>query len=203
MSQQLPGLQVGRTVAPREILFATQGALQVPIVVDGIRGIDGKNAFTDEIRAGWFMGRINTTGRWVPCKRTSVTPAGGATSSDVPVVNAAAFKIGDVISVGGDAGKTITAVNYATNTITVSGAAFTFANNEPVAAEDGSQTCRGVLVDFVKLRNADDSAPAHQPGGLLIQGAVRVSMLLGDAAAIRADAAAKLAGLRFSDDYGQ
>lgn len=203
MGQHLPGYEVGRTAQNREVLFSTEGAIQVPIVVDGTKGIDGSNGtFNYEIRAGWLMGRVTASGRWVPCKRTTVTPAGGATGTDVPVVNAAAFKVGDVISVGADAGKTVTAVNYTTNTISVSGS-FTFANNEAVVAEDGSQTARGVLLDFVKLKNDDNTAAIHRSAGLLIQGGVRVSRLLGDTAAIRADTGARLAGIRFSDEHGQ
>lgn len=203
MGQHLPGYEVGRTVSDREILFSQGAMIQVPIVVDGALGIDGGNGnYSYELRAGWLMGRITASGRWVPCKRTTVTPAGGATGTDVPVVNAAAFKVGDVISVGADSNKTITAISYATNTITVSGS-FTFANSEAVVAQDGSQTARGILLDFVKLKNDDNTAAVHRSAGLLIQGAVRVSRLLGDVAAIRADTNAKLGGFRFSDDYGQ
>lgn len=203
MGQHLPGYEVGRTLSDREVLLSTGGMIQVPIVVDGNLGIDGANGnFSYEIRAGWLMGRVTASGRWVPCKRTTVTPSGGATGTEVPVVNAAAFRVGDVISVGADTNKTITAINYGTNVITVSGS-FAFANNEAVVAQDGTQTARGVLLDFVKLRNDDNTAAVHRSAGLLIQGAVRASMLLGDVAAIRADTSAKLAGLRFSDDHGQ
>lgn len=203
MSQFLPGYEAGRTMTPREILFSSSARIQVPIVLDGQVSTDGKNgSFPFEIRAGWLLGRLTASGRFCPCKRTTVTPSGGATAADIPVVNAAAFKVGDIVTVGNDTGKQVVAVNYQTNVLSVAGAAFAFGNGEAVFAEDGSATCRGVLLDFVRLRNEDNSAAAHKSAGMLIQGGVKATMVLGDLAAIRADGAARLGGIRFSDDHG-
>lgn len=202
MSTILPGTRVGRSMVPREIMLSREAMIQVPIVLDPTLSVDGRNDVLFEIRPGWLMGRVAASGRWTPCKRTTVTSTGGATAATIPVVNAAAFRVGDTISVGGDTGKQITAINYQTNVITVAGAAFTFASSEPVLAEDGSQTCRGALLDFARLRDEDGVTPVPRSAGLLIQGAVQTAMLLGDVAAIRADGAARVGGLRFSDEHG-
>lgn len=202
MSSHLPGYEAGRTLSPREVLLSAEGAIVVPIALDGVNGTDGANANVPfEIRAGWLLGQISASGLWVPCKRTRTTGAGG-TGTAITVINAAAFKVGEAIDVGNDTNQTIAAVNYGTNTITLAGS-ITWAASEAVVARDGTQTCRGILLDFVRLRNDDNSAPANKSASMLIQGAVKASMVLGDLAAVRADTAAKLAGIRFSDEHGQ
>jgi hypothetical protein len=202
MSQHLPGYETGRSIRPREIMLTREAMIQVPIVVDGANSTDGGNTgFPYELRAGWPMAQVAATGLWTPCKRTTTTGAGG-TGAAITVVDASAFLAGDAIDVGADTNQTIVSVDYATNTITL-GASITWAADEAVVARDGSQTCRGFLLDFVRLRNEDNTAAADKSAGLLIQGAVKTEMLLGDMAAIRSDAQAKLAGIRFSDDHGQ
>jgi hypothetical protein len=57
-------------------------------------------------------------------------------------------------------------------------------------------------LDFVRLRNGDNSASAHRPATLLVSGLVRTSLVLGDLTAVRVDTAARLAGVRFSDEHG-
>lgn len=199
---RLPGFESGRSVAPREVVLTDAGSIRVPIVVDGELSIDGGNAdFPFEIRPGWLMGRT-ASGRWTPCKRTRANGASGGTSNAVVVHNAAAFRVGDAIDIGAATNRNVVAVDYATNTITFDGSAASWSDAAAVAARDGSQTCRGVLLDFVRLRNGDDQ-PAHKSAGILIQGAVRTERLLGDVAAVRADSDAKLAGVRFSDEHGQ
>lgn len=201
MGQHLPGYEVGRAVTMREVLLSTAGTILLPVVIDGNLGTDGGNTnYTYEIRAGWPIGRLTASGRFVPCKRTIANGAGSSTATLV-VNNAAPFRVGDTIKVAANANVAINAINYGTNTITIASAQ-TWANGAEVRAQDGSETCRGILLDSVKLRNDDNTAPVHRSASMLIQGAVRVSMLLGDVAALRADAAAKLAGIRFSDEHG-
>lgn len=202
MSPALPGSTVSRTVTPREIMLSREGMIQVPVIVDGTLSMDGSHgAMVREIRAGWPLGRVTSTGRFVPCKRTKTNGAGG-TGTDVTVVNAAAFRAGDAIDVGGDANKTIASVNYSTNTITLS-SSITWAASEDVVSRDGSQNARGILLDTVSLLGDDGVTLAHRGAGMLIQGAVKSGTLLGDLAAVRADAGARLAGIRFSDEHGQ
>jgi hypothetical protein len=187
---QLPGYETGRTITPREIAFGSDNLEIFPggVVINGTIGIDGANTnFTNEIRAGWALGRITSTGKYVPCKRSQVNGTSGSVTSIV-VDNAAAFAVGDTITVGADTGKVITAINYGTNTITWSGA-ITVADNEEVFAEDGSGTCRGFLYEFVKLRNADNTAAQDKTGDVVVGGSLNQAWLLGDIAAILAHAA--------------
>lgn len=209
MSTHLPGVETGFTAAPREILLSTSGVITIPIVVDGDKSVDGHSpSETYDVRPGWLMGRVTAIGRWTPCKRTRAlaSSSGGESSSGgdftvVPVDDASAFRIGDVVSVGADANLTITDIDYDQDQITVD-EPIAFAADEVVAAQDGSQTCRGILLDFVRLRNEDNTAGVHKSATLLVAGLVDVDKLLGDAPTIRLDTSAKLSGIRFSDEHG-
>lgn len=184
-----PGYETGRSMTTREIAYGASPLEIKPggITLNGTIGIDGGNTgYTNEIRSGWALGRITATGLYVPCKRTQVN-ATGATGTAFVVDNAAAFIVGDAIDVGADTNLTITAINYGTNTITV-GSSFTWADNEAVVARDGSQTCRGFLYEFRKLRNDSNDAAANKEGNMVVGGELNQAQLLGDIAAILADA---------------
>jgi hypothetical protein len=198
---QLPGYEVRTNLPPREVLFSSQGVITGPIILDGARGTDGRSPTQpSDLRAGWLLGRITASGRWVPCKRTRVSNANGS-GTTFSVSNATAFLVGDVITVGNDVNLTITGINYATNAITVA-TSFTWADAEPVFAQDGSGTCRGILLDSVRLRNEDNTAPASKGASVLVQGLVRTELILGDLASVRADLQTRLAGIRFTDEQG-
>ncbi len=198
---QLPGFGASQTSVPREVLYSSEGAITGPIVLDGSVGIDGRSPTqTYDLRAGWLLGRVTATGRFVPCKRTTVNNANGTGTSFV-VTNSSAFRAGDVITVGSSSNLTISSVNYTSNSITVA-SSFTWTNGASVFAQDGSATCRGVLLDFARLRTPDNSASASKGASLLVQGLVRTDIILGDLTAIRGDTAARLGGIRFSDEHG-
>jgi len=203
MTSNLPGQRTGITSTPRNVLLSTKGLIYGRGILDASKAYDGANVgCEDEIRAGTPLGQITATKLWVPCKRTTVTADGGATSETVPVVDARAFRVGDTISVGADTGLTITSIDYSANEITVE-ESFTFANSEAVVAEDGSQTCRGILNEFVKLRD-EDAVWRNKPFGLLIlAGLVDPAMILGDLAAIRGDTNAELRQILWADRQGQ
>lgn len=200
MSSPVPGLESGRLLQPREILFANEGSIRIPIAVDGVLGMDGGNTPTFELRPGWLMARISATGRWVPCKRT-VALSAGSNATQVDVENANAFRVGDTIKLGESAAVAVSAIDYASHRLTLA-AARTWLDADEVYTIDGSQTCRGILADWVSLVAGDGVTPAHHLAGVWIQGAVRVPLLLGDVTAIRNDPAAKLLGFRFSDEHG-
>lgn len=197
---QNAGYQVGRISSPREVLANADFKLEVAGVMAST-GIDGSNTgFTDRIRGGWLLGQVTSSKLWVPCKRTQVN-ATGATGTAFVVDNAAAFAVGDAIDVGADTNLAITAINYGTNTITV-GSSFTWADNEAVVARDGSQTCRGILLDDeVELRDYENRNAVSKPIRILIAGYVNAGTILGDLAAIRADTSALLGMIRFTDQY--
>jgi hypothetical protein len=186
------------------VLLSAHGVVLGEGTIDAARAFDGANVgFEDELRAGTFMGRITASGLWTPCKRTTVTPAGGGTNvTAVPVVNARAFRTGDVITVGSSGNVTVSAVNYGTNTLTVS-SAITFANSAEVAANDGSQICRGILNEFVKLRDEDGVARNKLVSHLILAGLVDHTLVIGDLAAIRASATTQIPQILFSDTAGQ
>ena len=185
----VPGYETLLSQTPREIAYSSQLPLELKeggILLDGTNSADGANLLrTDEIRAGWALGRITATGKYCLCKRTQVN-ATGATGTAFVVDNAAAFRVGDAIDVGADTNLTITAINFSTNTITV-GTSFTWADNEAVVARDGSQTCRGFLHSWRKLRNLLNTAAQDKEAQLVVGGVLNRAALLGDIAAILAD----------------
>lgn len=190
---KLPGYETGRSVTPREIHHQEDFKLKPQgIALSGDAAIDGSNTgYTNEIRVGWVLGRISTgdyAGMYVPCKRTrarvnasgsSGTSSAAGDFSIVVVDNAAAFKVGDVITVGGDTDLTILNVNYVTNEIKVD-EPITVTADEVVIAQDGSQTPVGILHNFRKLRNDENDAAANKSADMEIEGDYIKSMLLGD-----------------------
>lgn len=199
---KLPGYETGITATPREIAFGSSPLELHPggIVVDGTTGIDGGNTgYTAQIRAGWAMGRITSTGQYVPCKRTLVNGSGESSSTGgdftkFTVDNSYPFAVGDVLTITNpstgavvESSLTITAIDYTTHRITV---------NDPVNVTDnylchvtnGAETCRGFLNEFTNLRNDQNTAAADKTANLVVGGELNQAYLLGDIAAILADA---------------
>ena len=180
LGNAIPGYESLETFTPREFLYSLEKQKIKPggVQLDGTNGIDGGNTGTTyDIRSGWLLGRITSSGKYVPLKRTRVNMT-GATATDIVVDNSYPFAAGDVISIGSDTGLTISAVDYTTHTITI--ASTTVADNEAVVAEDGSQTCRGILWDTQRLRNYLNTAAADKIGTLLTGGVINTAGLLGD-----------------------
>lgn len=198
-----PGGVAERTITERNILISEKAIQYTRGRFNESKAYDGANTgYEDELREGTLLGVITASNLWVPCKRTTVTSGGGATAAVIPVVDARAFRVGDTISVGADTGKVILSVDYAANTITITTAAFTFANSEAVVAEDGSQTCRGILNEFLKFKDRSGTWRRQETGKIIISGGiVGNAMLLGDAAAILADTGNKIGGIKLGNDY--
>lgn len=201
MSQQ-PGYRAGRTITERTCLYGKSDlVLYGRGVIDATYAYDGKNtSYEQEIRPGTPMGRITASGLWRPCPRTLVNMT-GATTTALVVDDARAFKAGDVISVGSDTGITVTAIDYATNTLTI--ASTTVADNEAVVVADGSQTCRGFLNENINLKDPDGVARDKSFGQMIIFGLLDPNQILGDLAAIRAATGQYLDGIFWADYQGQ
>lgn len=213
MSNQygIPGQRAGRTVQPRDIVASyTPPPRYARGVIDATYSYDGANTgYERELRAGTIMARITASKLWVPCKRTRVNGVSGAVTALV-VDDARAFQVGDTITVGADTGITVTAINYATNTLTI--ASTTVADNEPVfcdaAAQAGCEIARGFLNQFVDLMDHDDNtARDRQVGKIVIGGHVDASMILGDLDVVRNpganDGTHYLNGITYDDYQGQ
>jgi hypothetical protein len=202
---QLPGQIAGETYTPRRIVLSDHGLIYAPGgVIDANNAYDGSNTgYEFQIRVGTPMARITATKLWVPCKRTTTNGA-GSSSTTLVVHDARAFKAGDSIIIGSNSAVSISAINYATNTLTLASAE-TWSDTNAVHANDGSETCRGFLDEWVNLKDVHfDGQLRNKPfGKLVVEGYLDYAMVLGDLNAIRADTGAFIAGIRWNDQQGQ
>ncbi len=197
-----PGQYPGISANPRQCLVSEAGVIRGRGVIDSTLACDGGNTgFEDELREGCPLARVTASATWVPCKRTTANGAGTG-STTLVVVNAAAFKVGDQVSINGGALVAITAINYGTNTLTLASAE-TWTSGQAVNTTDGSQICRGILNQFVKLKDLDGIWRDKPFGDLLIAGLVDPNKCLGDLAAIRGDTGNMLQQIQFADSAGQ
>jgi hypothetical protein len=211
---ELPGQRitdVGTT--PRQFLLTTHDAVELPgpIVLDHVNGYDGANTGReDELRAGQLMAKVTATGLWVPVKRTQVNGTSGA-NTEIILDDASAFQVGDVVTIGADTAITITAINYTTNTITITST--TVADNDPVFATAfanvvdaaGCAIARGILSQSVRLRSGipyEDDTVAKS-GVIVAKAFVNTDMILGDYEACLASGVTNyLNGILWSDRQG-
>ena len=201
---QFAGMQSGRVAVPREILRSQDYKLEIGGDIDAANAIDGSNTgFTNIIRGGWLLGQITASKKWVPLKR-SLASATTTAGNTVTVNSAAAFKVGDAIDIGATTNRTITAINYSTNVITFGGGTINVSLFDVVAARDGSQNCRGILInDEVELLDYENRVATDKPARILIAGFVFNSRLLGDVAAAAIDTSSPLTGRILRDsEYG-
>lgn len=196
-----PGTVTGQTLTNRNCLKSLDGVEFGRGVIDATYAYDGANTgYERQIRPGTPMGRITSSGLWRPCPRTTTTTTGTVTAA--VLTDARAFKVGDVVSIGADTGITITAINYATNTITIASTAI--AAGEAVVVADGSQTCRGILNEFVDLWDETSQDYVDKTfSELIIRGYIDEDQILGDITAIRAAASQYINGIIWDDQQGQ
>lgn len=223
------GTRAGRTVTPRNILMSSEGAhyLPGPNILDAgtaadLRSYDGGNtSYEWELRAGIIMAQVTASKKWVPCKRTTVAAGGsgsgsGAGSAVMPVVNAAHFLVGEVITIAGTSAgtvtKTLTAVDYTNNLLTFTGAIqYNTGAAVYVSTFDGGTTAAGaeipraILAETVWTKDLDDAVNAaagtlyNKPIQLLRAGYLNTDYILGDYAACRDATTNYLGGFQWSD----
>lgn len=194
---------------PRQIFMSTHNIVEMPgpIWIDGTNSIDGKNTGrVDEIRAGMLMAQVTASKKWVPCKRTQANGL-GSTATALIVDNASAFIVGETLQIGSTTGV-ISAINYGTNTITLS-ATKSWSDNDVVYAitlkdgatsAAGAEICRAVLTQTKRLLTgiAYETNQVDKEGVLICAGYLNTTMILGDLAAILA-ATNYLKGVQWSD----
>ncbi len=99
-------------------------------------------------------------------------------------------------------GNAITAIDYSTQTLTLTSAA-TWADDDAVYCDSlaGSEIARGIVTEGVRMLTGDSFDITQRQVAVVIAdaGYVDSSMILGDYATIRASADAQLSGFRWSD----
>lgn len=202
MPNELPGQYNGLSSVPNDYFISHEGMRTIPAQqIDSSKSYDGANTGKEyELRRGTLMGLISATNKWCPCKRTVIATGGSGTTTSIVVTDARAFQVGDTISMGADTDKVISAIDYGTNTISYSGNTTT-ADGEAVVAQDGSQTCRGILDEEVNLYSYHDHQLRDKTATISIAGFVNQDKLFGDADAIRAASGQKITHFQFGDDH--
>lgn len=197
-----PGQRSGATVNPRDVLLndfsvATRGTIDSANAYDG-----GNTGFETEMRAGLPLAQITASKKWVPVKRTTANGAGSAATALI-VTDARSFKVGETLRVGSNAGCTISAINYSSNTITLS-ATKSWASGDAVYCDSlaGSETTRAILNEHIVLRDEDGVVRDKLFSKGIYFGVIDNSQILGDLAAIRADTGARLSGILWGDYQG-
>ncbi|MDE2098989.1 MAG: hypothetical protein KGL39_17175 [Patescibacteria group bacterium] len=205
MTNLVPGLLVGQTVVSRDCLLDVNNVGYGEGVFDATKAYNGVDTgYETRIWAGTPLGMITSTKLWVPCKCTRANGAGSSATALI-VDDARAFKVGDVISVGSTTNVTVTAIDYATNTLTI--ASNSWSDEDYVIVADGSQVCRGILNQQIDLWDkVTRKAQNKQFGQMVIRGLVDPNRVYGDIAAIRAATstnAMQIPGITFGDTAGQ
>lgn len=129
------------------------------------------------IAAGAALGKITATSKYRPCGKQIVSGAPGAQTT-VTMGSVTGFYVGDVVTawdlsgvVALATGRTITAINTGTPSLTISGGAITYDTGDYVFVEDGSSTARGFIRDDVftiDSLDANGAAEAHDQGANLV-----------------------------------
>jgi len=211
---ELPGQRITDAgTTPRQFLLVTHDVTELPgpVVLDQVNAFDGANTGrTDELRAGQLMARVTASKKWLPVKRTVVVGSGTLTA--LVVRNAAAFQVGEHIDVGADTDITITAIDYATNTLTI--ASTTVVDGEAVICRTfkdgttsaaGSEIARGILAQSVRMLSGVpyETSKVAKSCVIVCRAFVKTSMILGDYAACLASGVTNyLSGILWSDRQG-
>lgn len=128
------------------------------------------------IAAGTVLGKITASGKYRPVGKQVVGATGSLTT--VTMASVAGFYVGDVVTaydVSGvttlATGRTVTAINTATPSLTISGGAITYDTGDYIYVEDGSGTARGYARNEVFTIDSLDNngaADAHDKGVALV-----------------------------------
>lgn len=140
------------------------------------------------VKSGTVLGKITATGLYAPVKKSAAvqTQVTGDNSVKVGTGEAAFFQVGDTISIGTITGKTITAINTATDTITISGTlGASVAVGDVVKTADGLGTAVAVLFNGTNLKAGNDAEAA------VFEGVVYTARLTRYNASVWADLATK------------
>lgn len=169
-----PGPGATTSQSFKEILASTDLQAKLP---GGVLLVIGHGV----VVKGTVLGKITSGGKFGPYAVTTVATGGSSGDTTVIVTDASLFIVGDSVKIGTESAKTITAINYGTNTITVSALTATQAAGVAVAIQDGRQTAVCILDNDADTTNNDVSASAF------IAGVFDSTQIIG------ADAAAKTA----------
>lgn len=133
------------------------------------------------LKSGTVMAKVTATGLYGPVKKTTVAANAALGATAVVLTDAAFFQVNDSVIIGTEAANTITAIDYATNTITVS--ALVAAQNAGVTVKtaNGLEIADGILFNTTDLTDGDVTA------AILTQAVVRATRLIANNALTQAD----------------
>jgi hypothetical protein len=133
------------------------------------------------LKSGTVMAKVTATGLHGPVKKTTVSANAALGATDVVLTNAAFFQVNDSVIIGTEAAKVISAIDYGTNTITVTALVAAQAAGVTVKANNGLETADGILFNTTDVTDGDTGA------AILTQAVVKEVRLIGSNALTKAD----------------
>lgn len=183
-SQAVPGVEVSRTITPRDIskrVTDVAFGVQIKGWIDGSSANDGSHTgYEKYLRGGCIMAYDPITAKkWVPAKITKLTAAASADTT-LTVADSSAFVVGDSVVLNNDIAGAVTITAIASSTsITVDGA-LTGAVGSCLEQPAWCIPLAILLDDEVSLWDRDKATNVDKQANLLICGYVDQSYLLHD-----------------------
>lgn len=136
----LASLEVVREVTNGITIDATK----VPAATDGSK----------LIKKGMPMAKVSASGKFRPYTGTTVQTTAASAATAVILTDASRLVVGDGVKIGNET-KTISAINYGTNTITVTALAAEQVAGTAVATTDGGQTPSVILKRAIDVKDGE------------------------------------------------
>jgi predicted RecA/RadA family phage recombinase len=153
-----PGPGATTTQTFKEVLASTDLQAKLP------GGVLLKSGF-GVVAKGRVLGKITASSKYAPYAATTVKTNASTGDTTVELTDASAFIVGDMVVVGSDAAKAITAINYTTNVITLASALGANQNaGVAVKTNDGRETAVCILDNDQDTTDSDIGASAWIAG---------------------------------------
>lgn len=118
------------------------------------------------IKKGMPVAKITASGKFRPYTGTTVAVTAALGATTVELVDAGRLVVGDEVTIGSET-KTISAIDYATNIITVTALAGEQAAGVVVASTDGGADPNTILKRHVNVKDGDHVVGGYEVGKFL------------------------------------
>jgi hypothetical protein len=144
-----------------EFLASRKNIVTKPVTLDADMFRTGQYTANKKIaNSATPLGKVTASGLYGPVKKTTVKTTAAIGATNVELTDARFFQVGDSVVIGTEASKAISAINYDTNTITVTALAAEQAAGVTVKANNGLETAECILFNTVDLTDGDAAVAA-------------------------------------------